>query len=188
MMRAMNVATPARTNSNNTIHQNMCDSGTCLIWWLVTESTMNLVTAKIDSGISEAATRKLRFETTIPGAASHTKRSTAGMFFSARIRSLQLGNGATFIVVLAAAISAILRTSKHLYVHFRCQAVLAVNLYPTYGCRTWQTRCHRFFALFQKVLLGEIVGQESLRQLSTLELNSFQPHNTKNTVSTNPPL
>ena len=66
---------------------------------------MNLVTAKIDSGISAAATRKNKFETTIAGAASHTKRSTGGIFLSALTRSLQLGSGAGLIAELAAAIA-----------------------------------------------------------------------------------
>jgi hypothetical protein len=66
---------------------------------------MNLVTAKMDRGIRAAATRKNKFETTIVGAASHTKRNTGGMFFSAFNRSLQLGSDACFIAELAAAIA-----------------------------------------------------------------------------------
>src|SRR5277367_1471725 len=51
------------------------------------------VTANMDSGISAATTREVRFATATPGAASQTYFITGGMFFSARRRSAHLGLG-----------------------------------------------------------------------------------------------
>src|ERR1700734_1367789 len=65
---------------------------------------MNLVTARIDSGIRAATKRKKRFDTTMAGAASQTIRITGGIFLSALNRSVQLGS---FIAGLAAAIASV---------------------------------------------------------------------------------
>src|SRR5580693_355968 len=51
------------------------------------------VTANIESGISAATTREVRFATATPGAASQTYFITGGMFFSACRRSAHLGLG-----------------------------------------------------------------------------------------------
>src|SRR5271169_1404527 len=51
------------------------------------------VTANMESGISAATTREVRFATATPGAASQTYFITGGIFFSARMRSAHLGLG-----------------------------------------------------------------------------------------------
>jgi hypothetical protein len=73
---------------------------------------MNLVTARIDSGIRAATRRKKNVDITTAGAASHTNRITGGMFLSALSRSPQLGISVCFIAGLAVAIASFLPDSK----------------------------------------------------------------------------
>src|SRR5580704_1459540 len=99
---------------------------------------MNLVTAKIDSGMSAAATRKNRFETTIAGAASHTKRSTGGIFLSARTRSLQFGSGACLIAAVAAAIAGLSQVENIQVDSPGCLQSKFVSPVQTYSPVFWQ--------------------------------------------------
>src|SRR5271154_7064205 len=72
---------------------------------------ISFVTHNMATGTSETHKRKIRLETTTPGAASHTMRNTGGIFRSALSRACHLGLGGCSEFGMSGLIHASLATS-----------------------------------------------------------------------------